>query len=230
MRRAISWPASTVVLILLGMALIPGRGFADEGGTPAPAVLAGADAPSVEAVSPGGYVFPSPRDQFKDWAMNAAGPAAIAGNLVGASWRQWVTEEPIEWGDDRKSFAKRFGAGSLTTAIGETTLSLTSAAMRQDARFYRSPRAGLGPRLRHSLAMTFMARDREGRAVFSPGKTFSPFVGPVVTHTAVYPGSQTYVDGLVSGLYGLLINAAWNAAREFVVPATPWDTGREPVR
>lgn len=174
------------------------------------------------AAAPIGYEFPTPREQFRDWALNAAGPAAIAGNLVGASWRTWVTEEPVEWGDSGRDFWKRFGTGSLTTAIGETSLSLASALMRQDPNYYRSPRSGFGPRLRHALKMTFMARDPDGRAVFSPAKTLSPFVGPVVVHTTLYPGEHQVVDGLVSGLYGLGINAAWNAGREFVVGAKTW--------
>lgn len=180
-----------------------------------------AGVPAVAAV-PAGYRFPTPREQFRDWAMNAAGPAAVAGNLVGASWRQWVTEEPVEWGATGTDYWRRFGAGSLTTALGETSLSLASALMRQDPNYHRSPRAGFGPRLGHAAAMTFLARRPDGRAVFSPAKTLSPFVGPVVVHTTLYPGEHRVVDGLVSGLYGLGINAAWNAAREFVVPTKGW--------
>jgi hypothetical protein len=160
--------------------------------------------------------------------MNAAGPSAIAGNLVGASWRQWVTDEPTEWGTGHRGFAKRFGAGCLTTAIGETSLALVSAAMRQDVRYYRSPATGFGPRLGHAVAMAFVARDRNGGRVFSPAKTLSPFVGPAVTLTTVYPERYTLSDALLSGAYGLLITAGWNAAREFVLAAPAWGGGRPP--
>lgn len=215
MSRKTAWAGCVLFACVMGVAPAHGGAIAGEGAAPA-----ASDEPPI------GYVFPSPRDQFRDWAMNAAGPAAIAGNLVGASWRQWVTEEPVEWGDEGRDFAKRFGTGSLTTAISETSLSLASAAMRQDPNYYRSPDTGFGPRLRHALAMTFLARRPDGRAVFSPAKTLSPFVGPVTTQTTLYPGDHQVVDGLVSGLYGLLINASWNAAREFVVGAPAWD-GRE---
>lgn len=208
---------------LLGMALAPGPVQGADAGPSSVTALESSGAPTESDELTTGYVFPTPRDQFRDWAMNAAGPAAILGNLAGASWRQWVTEEPVEWGDGSENFAKRFGTGSLTTVIGETTLSLASAAMRQDPNYYRSPRTGFGPRLKHALVMTFVARKPDGRAVFSPAKTFSPFVGPVTTQTTLYPGDHEVVDGLVSGLYGLLINASWNAAREFVVKAPGWD-------
>lgn len=201
-----------------------GSGGAAAGASGAVAWASGAGAADTlgEAAEPIGYRFPTPREQFRDWALNAAGPAAVAGNLAGASWRTWVTEEPVEWGDSGRDFWKRFGTGSLTTAIGETSLSLASALMRQDPNYYRSPRSGFGARLGHAAAMTFMARRPDGRAVFSPAKTLSPFVGPVVVHTTLYPGEHQVVDGLVSGLYGLGINAAWNAAREFVVGAKGW--------
>lgn len=201
-----------------------GAGGAAAGVSGAVAWASGAGAADTlgEAAAPIAYRFPTPREQFRDWAMNAAGPAAIAGNLVGASWRTWVTEEPVEWGDSGRDFWKRFGTGSLTTALGETSLSLASALMRQDPNYYRSPRSGFGPRLGHALKMTFMARGPDGRAVFSPAKTLSPFVGPVVVHTTLYPGEHQVVDGLVSGLYGLGISAAWNAGREFVVRAPAW--------
>jgi hypothetical protein len=155
--------------------------------------------------------------------MSAVGPAAIGGNLVGASWRQWVTDEPSEWGHTGRGFAKRFGAGSLTTAVGATTLSAASAALGQDVRYYRSPRAGFRPRLRHALAMTVLARDRGGRSVFSPGKALSPFAGPLVTVGTLYPERYTVGDALLSGAYGVLISAGWNAAQEFVVRAPAWE-------
>jgi len=174
------------------------------------------------------YVFPSARRQFTTWAWNTVGPSAIGGNLVGASWRHWVTDEPPEWGGDGEGFARRFGAGCLTTAIGETALSLGSAAMRQDPGYYRSPRARAWPRLRHAVAMTFMARAPNGDAVFSPAKTLSPFAGPLVTRTTIYPDRYDYASALTSGAYGLLITAGWNALREFIVPTPAWGGGRTP--
>lgn len=221
-----TWSVRSAVLTLLVAMLLPDRALAVEGAPGPDAALAGADSSAAPVATSGGYVFPSARDQFRAWAMNALGPAAIAGDLVGASWRQWATDEPAEWDTDRRGFAQRFGTGSLTTFTSETSLSLVSAAMRQDAGYYRSTRTGFGPRLWHAVAMTFVARDRYGNAVFSPGKTFSPFVGPVTTFTTLYPKRYAYTDGLVSGAYGLLINAGWNATREFVLGAPPWRSGR----
>lgn len=206
--------ARLVWCVLLAVALAPGVAFG--------AAAGGADSASTPA-RPDGYVFPSRRQQLRAWALNASGPAAIAGNLAAASWRQWVTEQPPKWDTDGAGFAKRFGTASLTTAISETSVSLTSALMRQDAGYYRAPASGLRPRLRHAVAMTFLARDVAGDRVFSPAKTFSYFVGPAVTQASFYPEGYTAADVLVSGAYTLLINAGLNVAYEFVLGAPAWE-------
>ncbi len=169
-----------------------------------------------------GYRFPSGREQLKDWALNAFGPSAVAGSVASSAWGQWVTNEPAEWPGGGRGFAQRLGAASATTAITETSFSLLSAATRQDARYYRCPCTGLGPRLAHSIKMTFVARRPDGSAVFSVAKTASPFVGPLVTRTTLYPERYGYGDGALSGAYAVLMNAGWNLAREFVLKAPGW--------
>lgn len=168
------------------------------------------------------YRFPSGGERLRDWAMNACGPSAIAGSATSAAWGQWVTDEPPEWTGGGRGFAQRFGAASLTTAITETSLSLLSAAYRQDARYYRCPRSGLGPRLTHAIRMTFVARRPDGSATFSVAKTASPFIGPLVTRTTIYPERYAYGDGALSGAYSVLMNAGWNLAREFILKAPGW--------
>ncbi len=213
-------------LVLLGLIGVLAAPVPALGGAPSPLTLglAAADAPATDLEIAGiGYVFPTPREQFRTWVLNTTGPTAIAGNLMGASWRHWVTEEPVEWGDGERAFAKRFGTGSLTTAIDETTLALASALMRQDPNYYRSPRPGFGPRLKHAVVMTFMARDPTGRMVYSPGKTFSPFAGTIPVQSTLYPEGHTVLDGVVSGFYGVLIDMGMNVAYEFVLRAPGWD-------
>ena len=212
--------AFLLAVALIGAMLAPGLARGD-GLSSARLVLR--DGTTESASTPQSiYRFPSARRQLGTWAWNAVGPSAIGGNLVGASWRQWVTEEPSEWGDGWEGFGKRFGAGSLTTFVGETSLALGSAAMHQDPGYYRSPASGTWPRAWHAVRMTFLARTPDGRAVFSPAKTLSPFAGPLVTQTSVYPDRYDWEAVLTSGAFGLLITAGWNAAREFVVPTPPW--------
>lgn len=209
-----SWP-TTLLAALLSCPLLfvgtPARGQ----GSAATDTTARASPASI------GYRFPSAREQFRIWALNAFGPTAVAGNMVSATWGQAI-DEPPEWPDGEDGIAKRFGAAAATTAITETSFSVLSAAMRQDARYHRCPCTGLGPRVAHALKMTFVARRPDGRPVFSIAKTVSPFVGPLVTRQTIYPERYTFGDGALSGAYAVLMNAGWNLAREFVLKAPAW--------
>ena len=216
--------AVLVVLCLGSCLILPADATAQNQasvGTSSPDSLPGAQASGLAPRS-FEYRFPSGREQLKAWALDAFGPSAVAGSVTSAVWGQWVIDEPPEWSGGGEGFAKRFGAASATTAITETSLSLLSAASGQDARYYRCPCTGLGPRLAHSIKMTFMARRPDGSAVFSVAKTVSPFVGPLVTRTTIYPDRYTYGDGALSGTYAVLMNAGWNLAREFVLKAPRW--------
>jgi hypothetical protein len=169
-----------------------------------------------------GYHFPTRQERFEWWARDMLGPSAVAGNLTSAAWGQWVSDEPPQWPNDDDGYVNRLGVATATTAITETSFSLLSAAFREDARYYRCPCRGLGPRLGHALKMTFYARRPDGSATFSLPKTVSPFAGPLVTRTTLYPEGYTLADGALSGAYAVLMNAGWNLAREFVLPAPKW--------
>jgi hypothetical protein len=178
--------------------------------------------PGFAGAAGNGYEFPTRQERFEWWARDMLGPSAVAGDLTSAAWGQWVGDEPPEWPDDDEGYVKRLGATAATTAITETSFSLLSAAFRQDTRYYRCPCQGIGPRIGHALKMTFMARRPDGSATFSVARTASPFVGPLVTRTTLYPDRYTLGDGALSGAYAVLMNAGWNLAREFVMPAPAW--------
>ncbi len=218
------WTAGCLALLAgcasIGM-VAPARGQpADSARVGAPDSARAAPAAGVAATV--AYRFPSGRERFADWAMNAFGFYAVAGDVASAAYEQWVIEEPPEWPEGGEGLSKRFGVAAATTAITETSFSLLSAACRQDARYYRCPRTGLGPRLAHAVRMTFVARRPDGSAAFSPAKTVAPFVGPLVTRTTLYPDRYDYRDGALSGAYALLMNLGWNVAREFVLGAPRW--------
>ncbi len=223
-----SWTSallSTLVCFALLLANSPASSRTSAPPDPADSIVVAPDSvPGTIASRPDSreYQFPSGRERLKDWALNAFGPSAVAGSVASAAWGQWVIDEPPEWPDGGNGFARRFGVASATTAITETSFSVLSAAMRQDARYYRSPRAGLRPRVAHALRMTFTARRPDGSAVFSVAKTVSPFVGPLVTRTTLYPERYTVGDGLLSGAYAVLMNAGWNLVYEFVLRAPGW--------
>ncbi len=169
-----------------------------------------------------GYRFPTRHERITRWGWNAVGPFALSGSLATGAWGQWVMREPPEWARDGRGFARRAGVAQVTTTITETSFAVLSAAERQDARYYRCPSAGLRPRLVHALRMTFVARRADGSAAFSVARTASPFVGPLVTRTTLYPARYGWSDGLLSGAFSLLMNAGWNLAYEFVLKSPAW--------
>lgn len=195
-----SWSAALLVVSVAAAALLGGR--------------------TARALAPGGGPgWPSPRDRVIDWAWNAAGPPALAGSATTAAWGQWATGEPREWAIDGGGYARRFGAASATTAITETSLAALGAALHEDTRYVRCPRAGLGPRVAYALRMTILSRRRDGSVAFSVAKAASPFTGPLVTRTTLYPERYGVADGALSGAFALAMNAGWNLAYEFVLPA-----------
>jgi hypothetical protein len=163
----------------------------------------------------GGYVFPSGSKMAKNWLIGMFGPRALFGSAFGATWGTWVLNSPEEWGKGGEGWSKRFGNSLADNAVNTTTLYAVSAAMRQDPIYYKCPCTGFGPRLGHVIKMTFMSRNQSGHMVFSPGKTFSPFVGPMVTRNTIYPDKYDSRDAAISGAWNVSINAGWNFAREF---------------
>jgi hypothetical protein len=213
-----------VLVLALALALLatclPPRARA--AGPPAPDSAA-VPVPAASAMSSAGaYHLPTGRQRLVDWANNALGPFAVAGDLTSAGWEQWVADEPPEWSGDGRGFARRLGAAAATTALTETSFSLISALAGEDAHYYRCKRAGFGPRLAHALKMTLCARRADGSEAFSLVKTASPFVGPMVTRTTLYPDRYGAGDGALSGAYALLMNAGWNVAYEFVLKPKRW--------
>ena len=175
-----------------------------------------------EQPEPSTYVFPSGKERARYWVKRTMGPTAFVGATMGATWGTWVLNEPEEWGKGGEGFGRRFGTSLATNGINQTSLALISEATRQDSAYYRCPCSGFGRRLGHVLKMTFMGRNRKGDMVFSPGKVVSPFIGPMVTRNTLYPDRYGPGDAALSGVYGIGVNAAWNFAFEFFLPAKRW--------
>jgi hypothetical protein len=211
-----------LVVALVGALLATGCPLRARAGDAAPADSVVAPTLSAPPPANGPYHLPTGRQRLVDWAKNVCGPFALAGDATSAGWEQWVVEEPPEWSGGGRGFARRFGVAAATTALTETSFSLFSALAREDPHYDRSARAGLRPRLAHAVKMTFCARRPDGREAFSVVKTVSPFVGPMITRTTLYPDRYGPGDGALSGAYALLMNLGWNVAYEFVLRPRRW--------
>lgn len=217
-----------VGIIALGAALLPGKAVAQD--MPGTASGIRADASDPQGTKPdalaakpasGAYTFPSGGQQAKYWARNIFGPVALAGYGASAAIDHGRNEPP-EWGDGGKGFARRYGTAAGSNAISQTSLMLLSAAMRQDPIYYRCDCTGAGPRLGHAIKMSFMGRNRNGNKVFSFAKLASPWAGPMVSRSTWYPERYGPRDGATAGAIALGVNIGWNIAREFFLPAPKW--------
>jgi len=184
------------------------------GKTPTPA----ASASGTAAVS--GYTFPTRSELNHYWLWNVVGPKAWIGGVFTASWKTWVDTSPTEWHRDAEGWSKRLGVALLDNSINTSSVMLLSRAMGQDPMYYRCACTGFWPRTKHAFKMSFVGRNHNGDAVFSPAKLIGPFTGPVVTRSTIYPDGFGPTDGLRP--YYLVGGVAWNWIREFFGKSPRW--------
>ena len=143
------------------------------------------------------------------------GAKAFLGATISASFNTWVHTTPDQWGH-RRGWGKRFGVGLLDNSLEESAQDLLSLAMKQDPMYYRCGCSGAWQRTKDAIKQSFMSHNRSGDYVFSPAKIVSPFVGPMVTRTTIYPYGYKASDGARGGAYNLAGDIGWNLFREFI--------------
>lgn len=168
------------------------------------------------------YTFPTARQMAHYWLRNTVGPRAFIGGAFTASWNTWVITSPTEWHRNASGWGKRLGSSLLDNSINQSSLVLLSRAMGQDPMYYRCACSGLGPRLGHAIKMTFIARNRNGDAVFAPAKLIAPFTGPLVTRDTLYPDRFGPSNAMSGAAYYLAGGVAWSIIREFVWKSPRW--------
>ena len=171
-----------------------------------------------------GYKFPTGSEMTHYWLRNIVGPRAAIGAAFSASWHTWVDTSPTEWHRDATGWSKRLGTSALDSAINQSSLVLLSRAMGQDPMYYRCTCSGVWHRTGHAFKMALTARNHDGNTVFSPAKIISPFTGPLVTRSTIYPDrfgpSDAFSGG--AGAYYLVGGFAWNMIREFIWKSPHW--------
>jgi len=189
----------------------------------APGTAVGKPTPTAAAPAPAavsGYTFPSGGELTAYWFWNVVGPKAMIGGAFTGSWKTWVDTSPTEWHRRADGWRKRFGVALIDNSINQSSLMLLSSVMRQDPMYYRCACTGLWPRTKHAFKMSFVGRNHNGDALFSPAKIIAPFTGPVVTRSTFYPSRFGPSDGLSP--YYLVGGVAWNLIREFVGKSPRW--------
>jgi len=162
------------------------------------------------------YTRPTEKAKIENYLFDAYGPYPAAGAAFAAGISQ-AYNEPPEWKQGAKGYAKRFGSDFGIAAISTTTRYGLAEAFREDTLYYRCECKGVFSRLRHAMISTLTARRGEdGHRVFSFPALVAPYAGTMTAVYAWYPGRYNGKDALRMGNYTMLGYVGGNVALEFL--------------
>jgi len=128
---------------------------------------------------------------------------------------QW-RHSPRTWDMTASGYAKRWASEYAESAIGNTAKYAVAAALHHDPSFTRCTCTAVLRRLAHALSSPMLARDEDGRTVFSPA-TFAGLAAENVVPAATwYPAPRGVHDGLRHAAAGAIAKAGVDVFREFV--------------
>lgn len=163
------------------------------------------------------YVRPDAKTRARRYAIRIVGPFALAGTAVSAGIAQ-INDNPPEWENNFKGYARRFASEFGTRAIRETVIYGIDESFRLDSAFYKSRRKNFKARFANAALSTFTARKSDGRRVFGFPRLIGTYTGSIVAAEAWFPKRFSYQDGLRDGHITLGVNVGLNFLREFLLP------------
>ena len=172
-------------------------------------------APSA-STRPADSIFPTFKRRLIDYADRVAGPAADIGILAKAGVAQ-SADHPAGWGEDSGAFGKRLGWWWTENLISESARFAASEAFRLDATYHRSTSHSFGPRFRHALIESFVARTQSGRMILSAPSIGAPYLGAMYATYAWYPGCPNWKQAVKTGSITLAFQPAVSLLREFIL-------------
>jgi hypothetical protein len=144
--------------------------------TPAPAAADESQTPEKPVILTAVHPHRQQRDHY---LFGTFGPPGLISAALSAGLNQW-RNVPSEWEQERKGYAKRFGAAYGGGAIENTTMYVVARILDEDPSFRPCRCAGVLPRLRHATLGPFLARKPDGHTVFSLAR-----VGGIATRTTI---------------------------------------------
>jgi hypothetical protein len=106
------------------------------------------------------------------------GPQALVGEFFGAGW-DTVFDRPKIYGPHWEGYGQRLGMSVAGNAVSNTMEAGFGAIWGEDPRYIRDAGAPFGHRLGHTVKMTFMAENRDGKETLAyarfiaiPGSNF----------------------------------------------------------
>ena len=162
------------------------------------------------------YTRPSQKIKIYNYLFDAFGPYPLVGAALAAGINQ-ASNSPPEWKQGAAGYGQRFGSNFGIAAVTMTTRYALAAAFKQDSMYYRCECTGVGPRLKHAVFSTFIARrGADGHRVFSIPALVAPYVGTMSAVYAWYPSRYDAKDAFRLGNFNMLAYVGGNLALEFI--------------
>lgn len=164
----------------------------------------------------------TPAGKFRIFARNITDPYTIVSTAAQAGFDQAENHFPA-YGQGAAGYGKRFGEDYGDTAIGGflTTFAFPSL-LHEDPRYFRKGEGGIGKRLGHAIANTFVTRtDSRGRS-FNWANVLGRLTAGSV-ELSYYPASQRTAPRLFAGFgYSLGSSIVNNVFNEFGPDVERW--------
>jgi len=160
------------------------------------------------------YTFPDSHQRFKRYAWDTIGPFALLGAGIGALIDH-AYNKPREWGKTPTGYGKRLASSFGGNLAHQTAKYGLAEAFKQDTRFHKSSKSGVGARAKDAISQAFTARTRTGDTVFSVPE-IGGYVAAGLVPLTWKPARYTFWNGIGSAGLSALGSAGTNLLREFI--------------
>jgi hypothetical protein len=162
------------------------------------------------------YREPTQKKRFHIYLSSMFAPYSL-GSVMFVSGLQQAEHYPKEWQEGGAGFGQRLASNFGTEMANATARYLLSAALKEDARYYRCGCRGFWPRFGHAVFYAAIARRAEdGHEVFGLPNLVAPYAGPFASVYGWYPKNYNWEAAFRMGNHGLLDEIGTNLSLEFL--------------
>ena len=152
--------------------------------------------------------------RFQWFAMSTVGPASLLGGTISSGWGT-LYNSPREYGTHWTGFGERYGMRLTGVSVSNAMEASLGAAWGEDPRYIRDAGAPFKNGIGHVMKMTFLAQNREGRAMPAYAR-YMAITGSNFLSNAWRPDSDaTVARASARTLLGFLARMSSNAWDEF---------------
>ena len=164
------------------------------------------------------YQQPTRRDILHSYVADTYEVQGLANTTIRALYSE-ARGKPEEWSQDAKGFGERFGSAAAVTAINGTVRLGMETVFHEDLRYIPCHGCTVKHKIENALLAEITARhDSDGHRFFTLTPTVADFSGPIIVHTAWYPGaSNGPMDGVISARTVFATRLGLHLFREFVL-------------